>query len=193
MSCAATVALAQSGKAAVAKGGISLGIAVRGAGTTALITSDPAGLKCTKKGKLMMRCEGTFPAGPVTLTAIPPAGSMFMSYTGGGCNRSDSTCTVSLTSNTSMTASFGLPSVAVHVDGGGFGRVTSRPEGIYCTRSGGGSCAKEFPRGTSVTLTAVPDTKVRLTRWEGACSGDAPTCTVIAGKARIIIATFNPP
>ncbi len=67
-----------------------------GSGT---VTSTPQGISCGTK------CSSTFTANPVTLTAVAAAGSTFTSWS--GCTSvSGATCTVSMTSNKSVSARF---------------------------------------------------------------------------------------
>src|SRR5258708_34771540 len=74
---------------------VQLTVAVTGNGT---VTSTPAGISCPSS------CTANFPSGTsVTLTATAAAGSNFGSY-GGAC--SGSSCTLVLTNNQSVTATF---------------------------------------------------------------------------------------
>ena len=61
---------------------------------------------------------------------------------------------------------------------GGNGTVTSNPAGVNC----GPTCAATFYDGTSVTLTAKPDTGYSFTGWAGDCTGTACTLTMLAAK-----------
>jgi hypothetical protein len=71
--------------------------------------------------------------------------------------------------------------------GTGSGTVTSSPPGIDC----GSTCSAHFPSGTSVTLTASPNTGSTFTGWSGACTGSSPTCVVSMTQAKIVTATFT--
>ena len=67
--------------------------------------------------------------------------------------------------------------LSVSVAGGG--SVTSSPSGIDC----GATCSALFTKGTSVTLTAKPNSVLySFTGWGGACSGTGD-CTVSAGAS----------
>jgi len=64
------------------------------------VSSSPAGITCGTT------CSASFVNGTaVTLTATPNAGSTFGGWSGGGCSGTG-TCSVTLTSNTSVTATF---------------------------------------------------------------------------------------
>jgi hypothetical protein len=67
------------------------------------------------------------------------------------------------------------------------GQVTSSPGGISC----GGSCSANFLDGTSVSLTATPDTGFSFGGWSGDCAGQPATCVVALGGARAATANFT--
>lgn len=71
----------------------------------------------------------------------------------------------------------------------GKGNVSSSPgSGINaCTTE----CTGVFASGTSVTLTAAPNSGGTFTGWSGACSGNT-TCTVTVAGHDFVTATFNP-
>jgi hypothetical protein len=74
--------------------------------------------------------------------------------------------------------------------GGAGGTVVSLPAGID-TKGQAGSFVGQFQTGASVVLTATPkNNNSRFTGWTGACSGTAPTCTVVADVAKSVGATF---
>jgi alpha-tubulin suppressor-like RCC1 family protein len=69
---------------------------------------------------------------------------------------------------------------------GGNGTVTSNPAGIDC----GTTCTANFNSGTSVTLTATPDSGYNFTGWSGACNNISGTCTVTMDTAKSVTALF---
>jgi hypothetical protein len=71
--------------------------------------------------------------------------------------------------------------------GTGAGTVTSAPAGIAC----GADCSETVPPGTSLRLTATPDTGSVFSGWTGACSGTG-ACAVTMSAARAVTATFGP-
>ncbi|MGH2359940.1 MAG: SBBP repeat-containing protein [bacterium] len=96
-----------------------------GSGT---VTSSPAGINCG------MDCSESYPSGQaVTLTAMADAGSTFNGWSGGGCTGTGP-CTVTLVANTTVTASFEVPSAG----GGGSGSVC-----FIATAAFGSPLAKE--------------------------------------------------
>ena len=78
------------------------------------------------------------------------------------------------------------PELGVTLDGSGTGTVTSAPVGIDC----GTDCAHRYPPGTSVTLTARPDSGSRFLGWDNGCDDD-PVCTVVMEEAAQVTATFT--
>src|SRR5206468_3360448 len=128
-------------------------------------------------------------SGPaVTLTATPSAGFAFTGWSGGGCSGT-SPCTVTLSANTTITATFvPLYTLTVNLGGAGSGTVTSAPAGIAC----GATCSALFASGTAVALTATPAAGFAFTGWSGGgCSGTSP-CTVTLGADTTVTATFVP-
>lgn len=85
------------------------------------------------------------------------------------------------------TPSSGGTTLTVTKAGTGTGTVTSNPAGISC----GSDCTEAYTSGTSVTLTASPDSGVNFTGWSGeGCSGTG-TCIVVVDKERYVTATFD--
>lgn len=77
----------------------------------------------------------------------------------------------------------------------GSGKVTSAPAGITCGL-GATDCTEVYAPGTAVTLTPIPlinpskDIYFTFDHWEGACSGQAWTCTVTMTGAKSAKAVF---
>ena len=69
--------------------------------------------------------------------------------------------------------------------GTGSGTVTSNPAGINC----GADCSEAYNQGTSVTLTATPDSGSTFTGWSGACSGTG-ACIVNMTSDKAVTAAF---
>lgn len=69
---------------------------------------------------------------------------------------------------------------------GGTGAVTSSPAGINC----GASCAFDFAKDASVTLTAAPAAGSVFAGWSGACSG-LGSCLLTMNNNKAVTATFT--
>lgn len=158
-----------------------------GSGT---VTSNDGHISCPTT------CSHDFTESSTTLTATPATGYTFTGWTGGGCSGS-STCTVSLTSAQSVTATFAvLPinyTLTATKSGTGTGTVTASTAGISC----GSTCSASVSSGTAVTLTAAAGTGSTFTQWtiasgetcaEGSNSGT--TCTVTMSAAKSVNAAF---
>jgi hypothetical protein len=55
---------------------------------------------------------------------------------------------------------------------------------------GGFDCYGEYRPGQALILRARPAPGYRFQRWSGACTGQTPTCRVVASKARTVTAVF---
>src|SRR5207245_8128810 len=146
------------------------------------VTSTPAGITCGTS------CVGSYASGTaVTVTAAPAAGSVFTGWSG-GCTGTGS-CSVTLTSATTITATFDLQNFTLMVSkaGTGTGTVTSPLAGIAC----GTSCSGSYLSGTVATLTAAPAADSTFDGWSGGgCTGTGP-CTVTLTAATEVTATFS--
>jgi len=144
------------------------------------VTSSPAGISCPSKCVFGFS-EGTM----VTLTAHAAAGSVFTGWSG-ACSGTG-TCSVTLSSSESVTATFKLLfPLTVTLAGNGTGTVTSGPAGISCP----GTCTANFTSGTLVTLTETPAAGSTFTGWSGACAGTS-SCSVTMTSSKSVTATFN--
>jgi beta-galactosidase len=76
-------------------------------------------------------------------------------------------------------------SYTLNVTGTGNGTITGG--GLSC----GSLCNAVYVSGTSVVLTATPDSGSSFLGWGGACSGSSPTCTVSMTAAQSVTATFS--
>jgi List-Bact-rpt repeat protein len=170
---AAIAALAACGNSDHASGGsgsgggtVTLHIDTKGNG---LVSS--AGMDC--RGT----CGQSYSTGStVHLVALPDSGNVFSGWSG-ACSGTSTTCDLTLTADTGVSASFSVPPPATHkltmaLDGQG--RVTSNPSGLDCS---GATCSSDFATGTTVALTAAPSSGWTFGGWSGACSGK-DTCSV---------------
>jgi phospholipase C len=136
-------------------------------------------------------CNASFPGGTmVVLTATPKAGSSFAGWSG-PCTGTG-TCSLKLTSNVSVTATFTanapppLFQLTVQSAGTGAGNVSSNPAGIDC----GTTCSASFKSGTMVTLTATANAGSTFAGWSGGCTGTSP-CSLMLTSDASVTATFN--
>jgi hypothetical protein len=131
------------------------------------------------------KCSAAYGAGTqVTLTASASSGSVFTGW-GGACNGAQSTCSVTVNDQLSVTANF-ADQFTLSVSSRGSGTVTSAQPGINC----GKDCSAKFAQGTTVSLTATPAAGQHFVNWTGACSGTAPTCSVPVTKNTQVQAVF---
>lgn len=155
---------------------------VRSGAGSGTVTSSPGVIDCGAT------CSDTYNFGrSVTLTASAAADSDFTGWSGGGCSGT-STCIVTISADTTVTAAFALKSydLTVTKTGAGTGTVTSFPAGINC----GVSCSTSLDVGTLVTLTAVADPGSTFLGWSGAgCSGTAP-CLITMDSSKDVVASF---
>jgi hypothetical protein len=132
-------------------------------------------------------CSYAFDSGTQwTLTATRATGSTFAGWSGGGCTGTG-TCQVTMSSDTSVTATFtAQPVLTVHRAGTGTGTVTSSPAGIYC----GATCTGVFSPGQEVKLLATSARGSAFAGWSGACTTSTTSCTVTLNGNATATATF---
>ena len=83
-----------------------------------------------------------------------------------------------------------LPALLVVPAGSGSGVVTSVPVGIDCGPSTG-TCTAHFVLGTTVTLTATPNSGSTFGSWSACDSTSGNACTVTMNADRTVTVTFN--
>ncbi|HME45283.1 MAG TPA: C1 family peptidase [Syntrophorhabdales bacterium] len=157
---------------------LSVSKAGTGSGT---VTSYPDGINCGST------CSASYANGTlVTLTATPDALMTFAGWSG-ACSGTG-TCTVTMDTAKSVTATFNLAGYTLWVQkaGGATGTVTSYPSGINC----GSTCSANYATGSQVTLTATPGPNATFAGWVEACSGTG-TCTVTMNATKSVAAYFN--
>ena len=153
---------------------------------TGTVTSNPGGINCGTQ------CSAAFAVDSmVTLTATPDTGAEFVGWAGGGCSGT-STCTVTLSAATTVTATFNTATYLVTIDlgGSGTGMVTGASAGIACP----GTCTAMVPHGSQLSLTASTGANSLFVGWTVAgmgtsCSGTGSCTTTITGPTTIT-ATF---
>jgi phospholipase C len=98
--CTLTLSASQQVTATFNTSASVLTVSLAGTGT-GTITSNPSGINCGPT------CSASFNAGTaVTLTETAAANSSFIAWTGGGCSGANSTCTLTLSANQQVTATF---------------------------------------------------------------------------------------
>ena len=139
-------------------------------------------------------------AGVVTVTGAACGGTIISATvntnkSSGGISSSGAIVTGSMTANVVCFTSSGSggggassPALTVTFAGNGSGTVTSSPSGISCSSA----CLAQFTSGTTVTLTAAPNTGSTFASWVD-CDTPASTnpCMVTMSSNRTVIATFN--
>lgn len=157
-----------------------LTVAFSGLGSGA-VQSTPAGMACDGTG-----CAGDFLAeSTVTLTALANSSSYFTGWQG-ACSGTG-TCTVTMSADLQVTATFTRKPVGINYSklGTGNGTVSMEP-GEACT----GSCSQYYEPGTAVVLRANPAFNARFDGWGGACSGTGP-CTLAVDGDQTVSASFT--
>ncbi|MEJ0001873.1 MAG: peptidoglycan-binding protein [bacterium] len=156
----------------VAKAGTGLGT----------VTDDPV-IDCG------VTCSHSYDSGTVvTLTASASDGSHFVGWSGGGCSGTGM-CTVTLSNDTFVTATFDFDRYILTVNqaGSASGQVTSSPFGINC----GMVCAAYFYSDATVTLTATPNSGTHFVGWFGSgCSGTG-ACIITMTNSLAVTALFD--
>ena len=159
-----TLSVTHSGNGNVSGAGIDCG-------------SDPPGSQCTRT---------VLTGSTLTVRETPGSGYVFTGW-GGACSDTDVTCTVHLTDDRSVSAAWTSTSaVLLTVSVSGSGTVTGG--GIHCPTE----CAASQAVNSTVVLTASPADGYVFTSWGGACTGTAPTCSVLMDTAKSVTATFTP-
>lgn len=158
----------------------TLSITKNGAGS-GTVSSAPAGIDCGAT------CASAFVTDAVvTLTAVPVANSVFAGWSGGTCSGT-SACMVTLSEARNVIATFDLrPLRQLTVTPGANGRIQSSPVGIDCPSA----CVTSAVEGSSLTLTALPNSGYVLKQWTGACSGRG-SCVVQLDQNRNVGAEFD--
>jgi hypothetical protein len=159
----------------------SVRIAVVSRGGAGHVISTPAGIDCPGGA-----CESLFDSGvTLALKASPEPRSRLAGWSLASCG-THPTCALTVTGDTSLSATFGPAANRLTASVTGQGRVQSTPAGLSCSRS----CSRSFPYGRSVRLTARPAAGWRFAGWSGACHGGRG-CIVKLVKTSQVRATFR--
>jgi lysozyme len=142
-----------------------------------------------------IRCGGTAvrcsrlanPDDVVTLTATPDPDAVLLGWTGAcAAAGTSATCDVTALGDVTASAVFGYPA-SVTVSGTGAGTVASSPAGIACDPT----CTADFVAGSTLTLTATPDSASGFGSWSGACAGSSPDCVLTVDGPVSVDARFD--
>ena len=164
-------------------------VIVKGSGS---VSSSDSGMNCS--GPDTCTEKVAYGATGFTFSAQPATGYLFKGWSGGGCTGTGS-CAPSTTASTTVTAEFttstpGPWTVSVNVSS--HGSVTDANT-FSCGSSS--SCSLSATDGTSVTLTAHPDTNYGISGWGDDCAFErsSPTCTLSAIHSdKIVSIVFQP-
>ena len=147
-------------------------------------------------------CSPRYPKGtPVTVTAVPDpnvAGARFVRWSDFRCSNLRPTCTLTLGSDTTLSAFFSP--VYLSVWAGSFGDITLRPPDLTCSlpattdpQPGDTPCQQAYPLGSTVTLERDPSAALNQSdRWTGSCLGAQLTCKLTMRKNELVRAGTDP-
>jgi hypothetical protein len=151
-------------------------------------------VECEVDGGEAEACEAEYPEGAeLELVAAEGANSVFAGFsagTGSAAACTTSPCAFTITTDSTVTATFDLEQrlLSVAKDGDGDGTVQSFPVGVDC----GLDCDEEYDHGTVVTLSQTPDGSSEFDGWAGCDELVAGDCEVTMTEAKNVTATFSP-
>ena len=144
------------------------------------ITSADTFIHCGTGGSA---CTRTYDYGTsVTLSATPDTGYSFTAWSG-ACTGTGA-CPLTIDGDKAVGASFTLNTHTLTVTAPLHGTITSLDTFIQCG-TGGSACTRTYDYGTSVTLSATPDTGYSSTAWSGACTGTGACPLTIDGDKAV--------
>jgi alpha-tubulin suppressor-like RCC1 family protein len=148
-----------------------------------MVTSSSGAIDCGTT------CSASYPVNATeTLTATPLNGSGFVGWN--GCDsHSATTCTVTITSARSVSATFRKPTFTLMKAGPGRGSVVSSDSRIDC-RSDLFICVSDYDIGATFTLTASPIYGSQFASWSG-CQANGSFCSVTMDASKTATATFT--
>jgi hypothetical protein len=198
--CTVTIDEARTVGATFTRRQVALAVSLSGAGAGAVSVGDQ---RCTlATGQGSASCTLRVDVGrALALSAQPAADAEFTGWSG-ACAASARApgCTLTLTADGAVGATFVPGAVRVTIGGGGgggtlgTGTVSSSDERLSCVIAGAqtsGACEATFAVGATVTLTAAPDRQSAFDAWSGACAGTAgPRCTFTVREATSAGARF---
>jgi hypothetical protein len=90
-----------------------------------------------------------------------------------------------MTEDREATATF-MEAAALYLTAQGPGGVQIQPGGGGCAQ---GTCPLTFPKGTTVTLTPIPNQGAVFQGWSGECTGTT-LCQLTVNTSHLVTATF---
>jgi hypothetical protein len=157
---------------------VQLPLTITGPGS---VTADVPGLDCART------CTTTWNASTrLELTGAANPGYKLVRW--GGCNArpGSSTCNMTASAGSSVSALFAPLVYRLRVSIAGKGTVRSSRSGITCRPR----CSATFPSYVPLRLTATPAKGWKLRSWAGACRGSRQTCTLPMTAATSARAVF---
>jgi len=127
--------------------------------------------------------------GGATMTQLPQTGSPTIDA--GDCTSGPATDQRGVVRPQDTTCDIGAvevarPMLTVTLAGSGSGSASSSPAGIDC----GATCTAGFSTGTTIMLTAAPDSGSTFAGWSGACRGTG-SCSLTLSADQVVTATFT--
>ncbi len=179
---------------------LSVSVSGAGSGVVSAPGADPLladpDISCGQPGNLGTgRCSTNYPAGAsVVVTANPALGSVFVGWSGGGCDDVLSpTCVVTLDTDVSLLAVFapGQFPVTLQLSGTGGGTVVinGAPACLLTPLQSFFSCELQVAPGTSLSMSATPSNGGQFLGFGGACP-PGPSCLLVVNEALTITAVF---
>jgi len=156
-----------------------LTVATEGPG--AVSGSAPPGFTTIECGST---CEAGYNEGAeIILTATPGPDNHLREWQGGGCSGAG-TCHLTMSAGKTVKAVFTptLHPLKLTPSGAGEVSATSPASGITGCKAGGGTCAGQYPEGSTVTLAASPAAHDHVA-WSGCTHASADTCEVKVGSS----------
>jgi uncharacterized repeat protein (TIGR02543 family) len=135
-------------------------------------------------------CTKDEPSGATIVLKAKPADGFVLSGWSGSCTGVSDTCTVTMDSARSVTATFAVAPMKLDVTVNGNGNVSGGSGAINCG-NGANICSGSFVQNATVTLVATPATGATFAGWTGACGGTSTTCTILLNQAKSVTATFT--
>lgn len=177
-----------------------------GSGTITAPTGTSDGISCPANCTENYYRTTTDPT--VTLTAVPNSDSTFGSWNEAGCSDAGPpyTCTVTLSANKTVTASFTKKTITVTVTrtnviaastGTVDGTISPSTAGSNFNCTPGGSCGNTwtftYDYGSTLTIVATPTAGFWFGGWGGDCSGFNTTCQLVNMSAnKNVTLSFTP-